>query len=116
VPQVSGPGRRGERRPGPNTHKEGRYVVVYRDRDGKQRKETARTLDDARALKRRRDGGETNAAGRLTFAEYAREWIERHPARDSTRADYRRQLERWIIPFIASGRSSRTSHRCWSTG
>jgi len=51
-----------------------RYAVVYRDKDGKQRKETARTLDDARALKRRREGGETNTAGRLTFAEYAREW------------------------------------------
>jgi len=77
-----------------------RYVVVYRDKDGKQHKETARTLEDAHALKRRRQGGETNTAGRLTFAEYAREWVERHPARDSTRSDYRRQLERWLIPFI----------------
>jgi hypothetical protein len=39
------------------------YVVVYRDGSGKQRKETARTLDDARALKRRREGGETKTAG-----------------------------------------------------
>jgi hypothetical protein len=31
-----------------------RYVVVYRDASGKQRKETARTLEDARSLKRRR--------------------------------------------------------------
>jgi integrase len=77
-----------------------RYVVIYRDRDGKQRKETARTLDEARALKRRREGGETNAAGRLTFAAYAREWVERHPARDTTRSDYRRHLERWLVPFI----------------
>jgi hypothetical protein len=37
----------------------------------------ARTLEDARALKRRREGGETNTAGRLTFAEYARDWVER---------------------------------------
>jgi hypothetical protein len=79
-------------------------VVVYRDHDGKQRKETARTLDDARALKRRREGGETNAAGRLTFAEYARDWITRHPVRDSTRSDYKAHLEGWLIPFIGEKR------------
>jgi hypothetical protein len=93
-----------------------RYVVVYRDRDGKQRKETARTLGDARTLKRRRDGGETNAAGRLTFGEYAREWVERHPARDSTRADYRRQLERWLIPFIGDKTKLADVSPCSSTG
>jgi integrase len=81
-----------------------RYVVVYRDHDGRQRKETARTLDDARALKRKRESGETNAAGRLTFAEYAREWVERHHARESTREDYRRHLEQRIIPFIGERR------------
>jgi integrase len=81
-----------------------RYVVVSRDRDGKQRKETARTLDDARTLKRRREGGETNAAGRLTFAEYGRDWVKRHPARGSTADDYSRHLERWLIPFIGEKR------------
>src|SRR4051794_34232876 len=81
-----------------------RYVVTYRDASGKLRKETTRTLEEARALKRRREGGETHAAGRLTFAEYARDWLRRHPARESTRADYARHLERWIIPFIGERR------------
>src|SRR5215218_2074294 len=73
-------------------------------RYGKQRRETARTLADARALKRRREGGETHAAGRIMFAGYARDWLGRHPVRESTRADYDRHLERWIIPFIGEKR------------
>lgn len=81
-----------------------RYVVIYRDQGGSQRRETARTLDDARALKRKRESGDTNAAGRLTFAEYALDWIERHPCRESTRHDYRTALERWIVPFIGEKR------------
>jgi hypothetical protein len=81
-----------------------RYVVIYRDRDGTQRRETVKTLDEARERKRRREQGETNAAGRLTFAEYAREWVERHPVRDSTRTDYRRDLEAWVIPFLGEKR------------
>jgi hypothetical protein len=81
-----------------------RYVVIYRDSSGRQRKETARTLDDARTLKRRREGGEANAVGRLAFAEYAREWRKRHPSRESTRTDYGQHLERWIIPFLGERR------------
>lgn len=81
-----------------------RYAIVYRDAAGRQHKEAARTLDDARALKRRRESGETNAAGRLAFAEYALEWIDRHPCRESTRHDYRTCLERWIIPFLGEKR------------
>lgn len=81
-----------------------RCVIVYRDHDGKQRKETARRLDDARALKRRREQGDTNDAGRLTFAEYARDWVTRHAVRDSTRSDYTTHLERWLIPFIGEKR------------
>lgn len=89
------------RRPGDNGT---RYVVIYRDQGGRQRRETARTLDDARALKRKRESGDTNAAGRLTFAEYALDWIDRHPCRESTRHDYRVALKRWIIPFIGEKR------------
>lgn len=80
------------------------YVVIYRDTAGRQRKETARTLDDARSLKRRRETGDTNAAGRLVFADYALDWIDRHPCRESTRHDYRTCLERWIIPFVGEKR------------
>ncbi len=40
----------------------------------------------------------------MTFAEYAREWVDRHHVRDSTRTDYRRDLERWVIPFFGEKR------------
>lgn len=89
------------KRPG---HRGATYVVIYRDPAGRQRKETARTLDDARALKRRREGHEASAAGRMTFAGYALEWIDRHPCRESTREDYRSALQRWVIPFVGEKR------------
>jgi integrase len=81
-----------------------KYVVIFRDAGGKQRRETVRTLDEARALKRRRDGGENHAAGRLTFAEYARDWIGRHPCRESTREDYAAHLEAHVIDFLGEKR------------
>ncbi len=99
------PGAELEKTRWPGIYRHGdRYVVVYRDRDGTQRRETVRTLDEARSLKPRQEAGETNAAGRLLFDEYAGEWVERHPARDSTRHGYRRHLDRWIIPFVGEKR------------
>jgi hypothetical protein len=65
----------------PGIYKRGsRYVVVYRA-GGKQHKESARTLDEARKLRAARQAdvarGELHEATRLTFREYAEEWIER---------------------------------------
>lgn len=87
-----------------------RYVVTFRDATGKQRKESARTLDDARLLKAKRTSqvadGEHNPDGSLTFREYAEEWVERYQGkgkrgfREHTRADYRRDLTRHAIPFF----------------
>ncbi|MEJ7891707.1 MAG: site-specific integrase [Solirubrobacteraceae bacterium] len=80
----------------------GRYVIVYRDADGRQRKESARTYDEARRLKARRtaqrDSGELAGASRQTLHEYVREWIDRYQGgqrgfRDQTREDYRGLLE-----------------------
>lgn len=66
----------------PGVFKRGsRYVVTYRDPAGTPRKESARTYDDARALKRKRDqevaAGEYHVHTNATFHEYAREWVER---------------------------------------
>jgi integrase len=80
----------------------GRYVVTYRDPQGRQRKRYAATIGEARDLKAalRADvaRGEFRALSRVTFAEYAPQWIAGYQGRtarglrDSTRADYRRAL------------------------
>jgi integrase len=88
-----------------------RYSVVYRDPGGKQRKRSARTLAEARDLKSalRADiaRGEYRALSRVTFAEYASEWLESYTGRTSrgvreaTLRDYRRVMEKRAIPFFA---------------
>lgn len=88
----------------------GRYVVTYRDPQGRQRKQFARTLAEARDVKAamRADvaRGEYRTLSRVTFAEYAPEWIRSYQGRTSrgfretTRDEYRRDLERDAIPFL----------------
>lgn len=88
----------------------GRYVVVYRDGTGAQRKESARTYDDARALKSKRDAqvdaGEYHAASREPFRKYAERWVERYQGtgrrgfREGTRDDYRRILGFYAFPYF----------------
>jgi integrase len=80
----------------------GRYVVVYRDPAGRQRKRAARTLAEARALKASLTAdihrGEFRETSRVSFAEYASEWIATYQGRTSrgfgegSREDYRRAL------------------------
>jgi hypothetical protein len=77
----------------------GRYIVVYRDPAGRQRKRFAPTLAAARDLKStlRADvaRGEYRQLSRVTFAEYAAEWVETYRGRtrrgvgEGTRSDYR---------------------------
>src|SRR5947209_5238476 len=85
----------------PGIYKRGtRYVVVFRDPAGQQRKRYARTLAEARDLKAALTAdvkrGEYRTLSKITFAEYAAEWIESYTGRTSrgtrpeTRADYRR--------------------------
>lgn len=79
-----------------------RYVVTFRDLNGHQRKRFARTLREARDLKaalrtdvRRR---EYRQESRVTFVDYARDWIDTYQGRtssgvrDATREDYRARL------------------------
>lgn len=82
--------------------KGGRYVVVFRDPAGAQRKRSARTLAEARTLKaaltadvKRNEYLEQN---KVSFAIYAREWIDSYEGRTvrgirpGTLRGYRRQL------------------------
>jgi integrase len=104
-------GRRLVRTGTPGIYRRGsRYVVVFRDVAGRQRKRSARTLAEARELKAILTAdvkrGEYRALSRVTFAEYAEEWIETYTGRTSrgirpeTLADYRADLEREAIPFF----------------
>lgn len=87
-----------------------RYVVRYRA-GGRQRNESARTLDEALRIKRGReadrDRGEFQADSRVPFRVYATEWVERYQGRgrrgfrESTRDDYRRDLAAYAYPFFA---------------
>jgi integrase len=87
-----------------------RYAVIYRDGEGRQRQESARTYDEARRLRARRaasiEDGSYQPQTRERFADYGRQWIERYPGNgrrgftEDTRKDYRRDLERYAIPFL----------------
>lgn len=87
-----------------------RYAVLYRDSEGRQRQESARTLDEARKIKAARSTavatGEFHPASRVKLREYALEWVERYQGRgrrgfrESTRDDYRRDLHRYVLPYL----------------
>src|ERR1700690_2341971 len=86
-----------------------RYVFSYRV-EGKQRWETARTLEEARRAKSARSTdigrGEFEERSRVTLREYAKPWVERYLGRgrggfrEGTRDEYRRQLEQYVLPQL----------------
>jgi integrase len=94
----------------------GRYVVTFRDRDGRPRKRFAPTFTEAKRLRAqlRTDvqRGEYRETSRVTFADYARDWIDTYAGRtstgirDETRADYRKRLEQDAIPLLGRLRLS----------
>lgn len=93
----------------PGVFRRGRkYVVTYRDRDGKQRKETVFTLKEAKLLKNQREveaRGGAGLGGRTTlFHDYAERWcselFEQGARRERTSRDYARQMERHVLPYF----------------
>jgi len=94
----------------PGIYKRGsRYVFSYRV-EGKQRWESARTLDEARRMRSARSTdigrGEFEERSRVTLREYAEAWIERYLGRgrggfrEGTRDEYRRQLDQYVLPYF----------------
>lgn len=83
-----------------------RYVVAWRDQNGRQRKQSCATLAEARKEKGRRDSGDRTAIDRTRFDDYAREWIDSYAGRTGrglasrTRAAYRRAIIGRAIPFF----------------
>jgi hypothetical protein len=75
----------------------GQYVAVYR-RDGRQRKESAATFAQARAIKLTRDAEASEQRRGPTLHDYALRWVARHAGsghdtmREQTRKEYRRLL------------------------
>lgn len=107
-------GARLERTRTPGVYKRGqRYVVVYRV-GGRQRKESCRTLAEARKVRATRLAdaarGDLFEASRVTFAAYVVEWVERYQGtgrrgfREATRDDYRRDLRRYALAFFSERR------------
>lgn len=88
----------------------GRYVVVLRDRTGRQFKRSARTLAEARMLKSTLSAdlarGDIQETRRMTFEAYAREWMRTYGGRTSkgireiTMQRYRTVIEREAIPLL----------------
>lgn len=94
----------------PGIYKRGdRYVVVYRA-GGKQRKEFAATLAEARKLKAARTAdaarGEFQVRSTVTLRTFLAEWIERYHGtgrrgfREGTREEYRRLLDAYAHRYF----------------
>jgi integrase len=95
----------------PGIYKRGsRYVFSYRV-DGRQRWESARTLDEARRAKSARQTdigrGEFEERSRITLHDYAAEWVDRYQGtgrrgfREETRAEYRGLLDKYALRHFA---------------
>jgi integrase len=95
----------------PGVFKRGnRYAVIYRDGEGSQRQESARTYDEARRLRSTREAtvsdGSYQAQTRQRFADYADAWVERYQGTgrrgfaEHTRNDYRRDLKAYAHPRL----------------
>ncbi len=93
-----------------------RYVVTFRDPQGRPRKRFVPNLKTAAALraalKTDISRGEFQARSQVTFADYAREWVNTYPGRtskgirDETRSDYAKRLEQDAIPLLGKRRLS----------
>ena len=90
-----------ERTDAPGIHRRGlTYVVVYRVA-GRQRKQYARTLAEARAIKLERDGEARALRRGATLHGVSLAWLDRYACsgRDSVRANTRREYRRLLVNF-----------------
>jgi integrase len=95
----------------PGIYKRGnRYVIVYLDHRGRQRKEFHPSLQLAREAKAQRQGGDRRKPTRIKVADFATTWIEGYRGRtsrgfsESTRDLYARDIETNIVPFFGGYR------------
>jgi hypothetical protein len=85
----------------PGVYRRGsKFVVVYRV-DGRQRKQSADTLTQARAIKLERDGEARALRRGPTLHGFSLAWLDRYAGtgRDSVRASTRREYRRLLVNF-----------------
>jgi integrase len=95
-----------ERTDAPGIYRRGsKYVVVYRV-EGRQRKQYAGTLAEARAIKLQRDGEARALRRGPTLHGFSLSWLDRYAGgghdsvRASTRREYRRLLETFALCYF----------------
>jgi hypothetical protein len=78
-------------------------VVVYRA-EGRQRKQSADTLAEARAIKLKRDGEARAKRRGPMLHEFSLSWLDRYAGtgHDSVRANTRREYRRLLVNFALS--------------
>ena len=79
------------------------YIVRYRDHSGRQRQRTCRTLEEAKNVRAKVTLNPAAGSPRSgpTVEGYASEWLEMLVAvRGATAFEYRRDLEKYILPKI----------------
>jgi integrase len=91
-----------------------RYVVVYRDSDGRQRKQSCRTLAEAKTFKATvtadKSRGEIVRPSRVTVADYFAEWLPAYHGRTSkgikeqTKEGYADEMRRHVLPTLGRRR------------
>ena len=87
-----------------------RYTARVRDRRGRIRRVSGQTIAEVKAKRAAFETdlarGEWREASRVTFAEYAADWLETYTGRTGrgirpeTLAEYRRTVEREAVPFF----------------
>lgn len=92
----------------------GRYAVIFRDATGKQRQRSAATLAEARVLKAELTAdvsrGEYREQSRITFGDYADEWMRTYTGRTSrgirpaTMRGCYRDLRLHVLPVLGPRR------------
>ena len=85
----------------PGVYRRGsKFVVVYRV-GGRQRKQSADTLADARAVKLQRDGEARARRRGPTLHEFSLSWLDRYAGsgHDSVRTNTRREYRRLLVNF-----------------
>jgi hypothetical protein len=90
-----------ERTDAPGIYRRGlKYVVVYRV-EGRQRKQYAGTLAEARAIKLERDGEARALRRGPTLHAFSLSWLDRYAGsgHDSVRANTRREYRRLLVTF-----------------
>jgi integrase len=95
-----------ERTAHPGVYRRGaRYVAVYR-RSGRQRKESAASFAEARAIKLARDAEAREKRRGPTLHAYALDWVDHHAGggrdavREQTREEYRRLLVTFALRYF----------------